>query len=130
MEGKVYVSWYLDVQVIDSIGQDVPSANVTATFSNGTEAESKLTDLSGWTRLTLMDKMINTTGEYPVGNYTVEATYDIHSDQTTVNMTENQQITLTLAGFIIPEFPSFLILPLFMVATLLAVILYRRKQSL
>jgi hypothetical protein len=29
----------------------------------------------------------------------------------------------------IPEFSSFLILPLFMIATLLAVIIYRRKQS-
>jgi len=31
---------------------------------------------------------------------------------------------------IIPEFPSFLILPLFMLATLLAVIVYRRKHSM
>jgi parallel beta-helix repeat protein len=31
---------------------------------------------------------------------------------------------------IIPEFPSFLILPLFMIATLLAVIVYRRKHSM
>jgi parallel beta-helix repeat protein len=30
---------------------------------------------------------------------------------------------------IVPEFPSFLILPLFMIATLLAVIVYRRKQA-
>ena len=28
----------------------------------------------------------------------------------------------------IPEFPSFIILPLFMIATLLAVIVYRRKH--
>ncbi len=32
--------------------------------------------------------------------------------------------------WVIPEFPSFLILPLFMIATLLAVILYRRKHSM
>ena len=31
---------------------------------------------------------------------------------------------------IIPEFPSFLILPLFMMATLLAVIVYRRKHTM
>ena len=31
---------------------------------------------------------------------------------------------------VIPEFPSFLILPLFMIATLLAVIIYRRKHSM
>ena len=31
---------------------------------------------------------------------------------------------------IIPEFPSFIIIPLFMIATLLAVILYRRKHPM
>jgi len=36
----------------------------------------------------------------------------------------------TYEHIVIPEFPSFLILPLFMIATLLAVILYRRKYSL
>jgi hypothetical protein len=30
----------------------------------------------------------------------------------------------------IPEFPSFLILPLFMIATLLAVIIYKKKAIL
>ena len=32
--------------------------------------------------------------------------------------------------WVIPEFPSFLILPLFMITTLLAVIIYRRKHSM
>ena len=32
--------------------------------------------------------------------------------------------------WVVPEFPSFLILPLFMISTLLAVILYRRKHSM
>jgi hypothetical protein len=32
--------------------------------------------------------------------------------------------------YIIPEFPLFLILPLFMIATLLAVMVYKRKQIL
>jgi len=128
---RVYVYWYLGVHVVDSINQDVPSANVTATYPNATVVESKLADANGWARLTLMEKMMNATGDYPVGNYTVEATYEIYSDATTVNMTENQQFTLTLADFVIPEFPSFLILPLFMIATLLAVIVYikiRKKQ--
>jgi len=34
------------------------------------------------------------------------------------------------ATWVVPEFPSFLILPLFMIATLLAVIVYRRKHHL
>ena len=127
MKGKVYVSWYLDVHVIDSIGQDVPLANVIGTYPNTTLAESEPTDDSGWARLTLMEKMINATDSYPVGNYTVEATYEPHSNSTTVNMTENQIITLKLEDFVIPEFPSLIILPLFLMATLLATVFYRRK---
>jgi len=100
---------------------------VTATYLNTTMAESRLTDASGWVRLTLLEKMMNATGEYPVGNYTVEATYETHSDSTTVNMTDNQILTLTLSDFIIPEFPSQLILPLSMITTLLAIIIYNRK---
>jgi hypothetical protein len=128
-EAKGYVSWYLFVHVVDSLIQNVPLANVTVTFSNATLAESKFTDAEGWAGFTLMEKMMNATGEYPVGNYTVEATYDIYSDATTMNMTENQQITLTFADFVIPEFLSFLILPLLMITTLLAVIVYRGKYS-
>ncbi len=128
-ESEVYVSWYLFVNVVDSLIQDVPLANVTATFPNATLAESKFTDAEGWARFTLLEKMLNATGAYSVGNYTVEATYDAHSDATTVNMTQSQQITLTLIDFVIPEFPSFLILPLFIVATLLVVIVRRRHAK-
>jgi hypothetical protein len=42
------------------------------------------------------------------------------------NSTHNIKIKGTTA---IPEFPSFVILPLFMIATLLAVIVYRRKHT-
>lgn len=129
-EGEVYVHWYLDVHVVDSIGQHVPSANVTATYPNATVTQSKLTNTDGKAKLTLMEKMLNDTGEYPVGNYTVEATYDTYSDHTTVNMTENRQITLTLQDFIIPEFPSLLLfLPLSIITTLIAVIVWTRKHA-
>jgi hypothetical protein len=128
-ESQIYASWYLDVHVLDDIGQDVPSANVTVFYLNSTIAESELTDINGWTRLTLMEKMLNATGEYPVGDYTVEATYETHSNSTTMNMLNNQIITLMLPELVIPEFPSFLILPLFFLATLLAVIVHRRRYS-
>ena len=80
-------------------------------------------------RLTLIEKIMNETGEYPVGNYTVEAVYDTYSADRSVNMTENQHIALQLS-FIIPELPTFFVLPLFMVATLLAALAYRRKLTL
>lgn len=127
-EARIQVFWYLDVHVVDDINQDVPSANVTATYPNTTLAESKLTGEDGWIRLTLMEKIKNATGEYPVGIYTVEATYETYSNTTTVEMTGTQQITLTLEGFIIPEFPSLIILPLFMIATIIAVAICRKKR--
>jgi len=123
----VYVCWYLNVHVTDSIGQNVPSANVSAFYPNATVAELESTDAIGWASLTLMEKMMNVTGSYPVGNYTVQATYETHSKNTTVSMTENKEIALSL-DFVIPEFPSFLILPLLMIATLLAVIVYKREH--
>jgi len=47
-----------------------------------------------------------------------------------MNMINNRIITLMLPELVIPEFPSFLILPLFFTATLLAVKIYRRKQRM
>jgi hypothetical protein len=128
---RVYVYWFLDVQVLDDSpapGQSVQSANVTATFPNGTLAEQALTGFDGWIRLTLMEKMRNVTGTYPVGNYTVEAAYVTYSNGTTVNMTGNKQTILTLDGLVIPEFPSFLILASFMTAALLTVAVCKRKK--
>lgn len=127
-DSKVYISWFLNVHVIDSVGQNVPSANVMALYSNSTLADSKPTDTGGWARLTLLEKMMNATGPYPVGNYTVEASYLTYSNSTTVNMTGNKQTTLTLNGLVIPEFPSFFILASFMTAALLTVAVRKRKE--
>jgi hypothetical protein len=46
------------------------------------------------------------------------------------NTITTEQLGFTYQYQVIPEFPSFLVLPLFMIATLLAVIVYRRKHSL
>ena len=128
-ESQICANWYLDIHVLDDIGQDVHSANVTVFYPNATIAESKLTDINGWTNLTLMDKMLNATGEYPVGNYTVEATYEIYSNSTTVNMTDNQLATLVFSELVISEFPSFLIPGLIIAVTILATIVWRRKHN-
>ncbi len=125
---KVYVSWYLDVHVVDSIDQDVPSASIIITFPNSTVADSKLTDASGLARFPLLEKMVNGTGEYPVGNYTVETTYETYLGSTTVNMTETQELTLTLENFIIPELSSSVLLSVFIIATIIVIIVNRRKQ--
>ena len=126
---RIQIFWYLDVHVIDDINQDVPSANVTAAYPDATLAESKLTSENGWVRLALMEKIKNATGEYPVGIYTVNATYETYSNTTTVEMTITQHIALTLEDLVVPEFPSLIILPLFMIATLLATLVYKKKRS-
>jgi carbohydrate-selective porin OprB len=123
------VSWYLGVKVVDSHGTAVGSANVTAGNSTAPVVESKLTDANGLTRLTLMQKMINATGSYPVGNYTVTAKYGEYIGQEFVNMTGDQSITISLP-FTVPEFPSVLVLPAFIAATLIAVAAFKRKTRL
>jgi len=122
---KVYISWYLNVHVVDSDSQPVPLANVTATSENTTLAQSKLSNSQGWATLTLLEKMMNNTGAYPEGNYTVEAEYDFYSDSASVEMTGNMQIVLQLP-FIIPEFTLAVVLLLLFSAALLIIILCRR----
>ena len=58
--------------------------------------------------------------ELPCSNETYEYLY--------INYTHSEHTIEISATTIIPEFPSFLVLPLFMIATLLAVIVYRRKR--
>lgn len=128
-DALVIVSWFLEVHVVDQIGQNVPSADVIVYYGyvGGTVVDSKLTNSDGITHFVLTEKMKNVTGEYPHGNYAVKATYGSYSNSTTVEMTENKQVTIVLHDFIIPEFLSLVIPLLLMAATLLAVIFYRKK---
>jgi len=69
--------------------------------------------------------MWNTT-DIPLGNYTLTAYAEpvLGETHTTDNIETNGVIT------VVPESPSILILPLFMMATLLSVIAYRRKHTM
>jgi hypothetical protein len=127
-QSEIYVYWYLDVHVTDSLDADVPYANVTATYSNTTVAESKLTDLNGLARLTLMQLKVNATDYYPVGNYTISGEYNGYSQEESIEMFYNQQITLTLP-FVVPEFSSVLIMLILTATTLLTVIIRRKKLT-
>jgi hypothetical protein len=71
--------------------------------------------------------MLNATGEYPVGNYTVEAAYEPHSESTSVNMTGNQQIILQLEDFVIPEYPMNIMMLLLIAITTLAITFTTKK---
>ena len=130
---EINVYWYLDTHVIDDSpppGQDVEGANVIVTFPNGTLAGQALTGADGSARFTLKEKMTNATDDYPVGTYSVNATFLSYSNYSAVDMVGNQAITLILEGFVVPEFPSFLTLPLFLILTLLAGTVYKKKRSI
>jgi len=127
-QATMLVSWYLDVHVTDSIGQNVSSANVTA-YLEGVMIRSELTDANGLARLTLQGKLINATGEFPVADYFVNASYLAYQNTTAVAMIANMQITPTLEGLIVPEFPSTIPLLLLMLVTLIVTIVTRRKKQ-
>ena len=104
--GEFFVGWYADVQVLDSSGQEVPSANVTATYQNGSVAGSGLSNAQGLVRLILIEKRVNESGDMPIGNYTLRGTDGSYFGQTTVDMTENRLVTLPLIHIEIPEISS------------------------
>lgn len=64
---------------------------------------------------------------FKVGVYTESIVEDPTDQLVSFTMLEREHILEK--GIIIPEFPSFIILPLFMMATLLAIIVSRRKKS-
>jgi hypothetical protein len=103
---------------------------------------------------TLAQISFNVTGEYGTIGYCnatipkslLSGNWTIRIDNTTVTptiagndthsflhltYTHTSTLRVTIRGtWVIPEFPSFLILPLFMITTLLAVIFYRRKHPM
>ncbi len=124
---QAVVGWFLEVHVVDSAGQDVPSADVEASYPDGGRAQSRVTGPDGWTRLTLTEKLLNATGEYPAGIYTVRAAYGGHSATTTVNMTWSRRIEMGLPDFEVPESGSSPLLALIL-ALLAAVALLARRS--
>jgi len=127
-QAEILVSWYLDVHVVDSTGQNVSSANVTA-FLDAALSQSELTGADGLTRLVLLGKTINSTGEFEVAGYSLNADYLGYLNTTTVDMARNRQVTLTLEGLIIPEFQMYLILPLLILSSFSALAARKRKRA-
>lgn len=127
-QAEIYIYWYLDVHVIDSEDSDVPYANVTARYSNSSIAETRQANSDGWARLMLMEAKTNATGNYPLENYTIIGEYEGYSGEASIEMFENQILTLQLP-FVVPEFSVFLLLPLFIIVTLTVVLIFKRKQT-
>jgi hypothetical protein len=127
-QSRILAYWYLNVHVIDSIQQDVPSANVSIMYPNATLADSKMTNSTGWASFILITTVKNATGVYDTSNYSVAVVYGAYSNSSTVNMTGNQEVTLALGQLVIPEYPLFTIISLMGTTTLLAVLICRHKK--
>jgi hypothetical protein len=126
-ESQVRIAWYLDVHVVDSLNQSVPSANVTVFCANGTVLGPKLTNMDGWTRFVLHEKLVNATGEYLAGPYVIKAAYESYYEEMQVDMNESKQLMVQL-DFVIPEFAFSILLGVFVTATLIVVIVRKRKS--
>jgi len=99
---------------------------------------SGVTDTEGFVRICIPKILINSS--YVVrfnGEIMTDTTYPQVKELPCSNETHvyfyinytHSEHTIDISGITaIPEFPSFLILPLFMIATLLAVIIYRKKR--
>ena len=126
----LYVNWYLDVHVVDSLGQDVPDANVTVVCFDGTEAAKGKTNMTGWVRLTVLSNIINATGEFPQWPHNVSAVYETHENSTIVNVNGNRQATVMLSDFVIPEFPTVLLMIMVLVtASSITALLCKSKNT-
>jgi len=117
-QAQTLVHWLLDVHVVEWAGDDVPCADVEVMCpegangmngTNGRPTKTVVTGVDGWARLTLAEKLLTATGEYPAGVYTVRAGYGGYSETTTVNMTENKRIQLGFKGLSIQESGSLLL---------------------
>jgi hypothetical protein len=107
-QAAIYVNWYLNVYVQDSLGQYVPDANVTVTCADGTKTASGKTNMYGWVRLTVLSFILNASNVYYQGPHNLTAVHGTHENSTTIDVNENTQATVILSDFIIPEFPSLL----------------------
>jgi hypothetical protein len=96
-ESRVFVGWWLAIQVEDSIGQMVPYSNISYNDENKIWLYT-VTDSGGQTRLVLAEKIIDASGMHNVENHVVIAAKDGYLNQTTVTMNENKNVTMRLEG--------------------------------
>jgi uncharacterized protein YrrD len=127
-KSTTYIASILSVHVIDSIDQNVPLANVTAAYENGTIADEALTSMDGTATLKLIEKIINASSEQTIKNYNINATYETHLTTTRIDITENKKIIVKLENLIVPELSLTTILLLLTAVTILTLLL--RKKGL
>jgi branched-chain amino acid transport system substrate-binding protein len=145
--GVVYFAVDTNPPNITDVSQTPPKNNVQP--EDEVKVNTTVTDdLSGVKRVTLNYAFANVSGVWiksmemtkikgnvwnatiPVFPYCTNVTYIIIAEDNLGNQKTTEELGYEYKYQVIPEFQSFLILPLFMLATLLAVIVYRRKHSM
>jgi len=97
-DAEVLVFWYLDITTTLA-KEPVSEANVAVYFANSSLADQKTTGPDGLATFLLMEKLINSTGEWPLGAYHIVATYGtFYEEEADVELTDNRALTLEL-GF-------------------------------
>jgi len=128
-QAMIFDCWFLEVQVTDGASNSVPSANVTATNQVNGRTQTQVTNQNGMTKLLLAENMKNATGNFTVSQYDIQATYEAYSNNTSVNITGDQELTITLSDLVVPEYP--MVPAIFFVTTgiVFAVYIAKRKRS-
>jgi len=111
-----------EVMVYANVTDDqtgVKQVTLSYTTDNETWFIANMTNLEG--------NLYNAT--IPQFQYSTNVRYLIMAEDYANNTITTEEMGYTYQYHVVTEFPSFLILPLFMTATLLAVIVYRRKNT-
>lgn len=87
-EAKVYTYWYLSVFASNG-------TSVTVFYTNGTEVVPTVVVDGGLAKFPLLEKIVNASTTYAVGNYTLSAVWDGGSEHRTLEMTGNRVADLT-----------------------------------
>jgi len=110
--------------------QSISNSSVSGFQNNATSISFNVTGedgTAGFCRICIPTALMNAT--YRVFVNGTEAQYDLLPfSNSTHNYLYFTYSHSTQEVIVAPEFPSFLILPMFMIATLLAILVYRRKH--
>ena len=145
--GVVYFAVDTTPPNITDVSQTPPKNNVQP--EDEVKVNTTVTDdLSGVKRVTLNYAFANVSGVWiksiemtkiegnvwnatiPSFPYYTNVTYIITAEDNLGNQKTTEELGYEYKYQVIPEFPSFLILPLFMTPTLLVVIVYKRKHTM
>jgi hypothetical protein len=118
ISAPVVVRYNLNVTVLDATTSlPIVGANVSIT---GPENLSSTTNANGQTAF----------NSILAGGYTVTTSMTGYvANTTSITLTSNHALTIELLAHVVPEFQPYMLLPLFMIITLLGAMIIKRKKT-